>query len=101
MKAKGMLMAAFAILFFIMVSSVSAEDINYRLNPSAAIQDILKDNVGKRVVIKLDAAEELEGTVTLVGNNLVHISKLSRRDFYDAFVRIEKISAVILKARGN
>ena len=56
---------------------------------------------GKRVAIRLDTGEEMEGIVTSVGDQLVHISKLSKRDFFDAVVRIEKIDAVIMKVRDR
>jgi hypothetical protein len=56
---------------------------------------------GKRVAIRLDGGEELEGIVTRVGDQLVHISKLSKRDFFDAVVRIEKIGAVIMRVRDK
>jgi hypothetical protein len=85
----------------LMVSLVFAEESKFDLSAGSAIKDILKDQVGKRVSIRLDAGEEIEGTVSKVGDNLVHISKLSKRDFYDALVRIDKINAVIVKARGN
>jgi len=49
----------------------------------------------------LDGGEELEGIVTRVGDQLVHISKLSKRDFFDAVVRIEKIGAVIMRVRDK
>ncbi len=89
------------LVFCLMVSPVFAEESRFDLNAGAAIKDILKDQVGKRVSIRLDAGEEMEGTVTRVGDQLVHISKLLRRDFYDAVVRIDKINAVIIKVRGN
>ena len=59
----------------------------------------LTDSVGKRVGLRLDSREELEGTVSSVGDQLVLISKLSGRDYYDAYVSIERISAVIVKTR--
>jgi hypothetical protein len=38
--------------------------------------------------------------VLKVGESVLHLAKLSGRDFYDAVVRIDRISAVILKVRG-
>ena len=56
---------------------------------------------GKRVALRLASGEEIEGTVTIVGNFLVHISKLSGKEFYDAVVSIDKISAVRMKMRDK
>ena len=86
----------------LMVMSVpiaSAEEVKYELKPAATMKTLLTDSIGKRVVLRLESSEEMEGTVTMVGEHLVHISKLSRRDFFDAFVSIDRISAVIVRVR--
>jgi hypothetical protein len=69
------------------------------LNPAFGIKDILAANLGKRVAVRLGSGGELEGTVAKVGDHLVHISKLTGKDFYDAIVRIEQIDAVTYRAR--
>jgi len=86
-------------LMVISVPIASAEEVKYDLKPAATMKTLLTDSLGKRVVLRLESSEELEGTVTVVGDNLVHISKLSRRDFFDAFVSIDRISAVIIRVR--
>ena len=83
------------------VPVVSAEEPKYELkSPAVTIKDILLENIGKRVILRLETGENLEGTVSKVGDSVVHIAKLSGKDFYDAVVRIERISAVIFKVRG-
>jgi len=77
----------------------SAEEVKYELKPAATMKTLLTDSIGKRVVLRLESGEEMEGTVTVVGERLVHISKLSKRDFFDAFVSIDRISAVIVRVR--
>ena len=77
----------------------SAEEVKYELKPAATMKTLLTDSLGKRVVSRLESSEEMEGTVTMVGERLVHISKLSKRDFFDAFVSIDRISAVIVRVR--
>lgn len=81
--------------------SVLAQESEFELNPSYGIREILSANVGKRVAIKTGAGESLEGTVTKVGTHLVHISRLTGKDFYDAVVVIDKIDAAILRVRGR
>ena len=51
------------------------------------------------MAIKLNSNEEVEGTVTKVGDSLVHLSKLSGKDFYDAVVLIDRISPVSMRLR--
>jgi hypothetical protein len=82
--------------------NVFAGDQKYELKSAAAtVKDVLAENINKRVIVRMDTGDTLEGTVSKVGDSLVHISKLSGKDFYDAVVRIDKISAVLLKIRGN
>lgn len=51
--------------------------------------------------MKTDSGEAIEGTVASVGNQLVHVEKLTGKDFYDAVICIDKITSVTIKARGN
>lgn len=82
-------------------SGALAGEPKYELKSSATtIKDVLLENTGKRVILRLENGENLEGTVTKVGELVVHVAKLSGRDFYDAVVRIDMISAVIFKVRG-
>jgi len=83
----------------IISAGASAGEAKFELKSSAAIKDILAENVGKRVGIKLNSNEELEGTVTKVGDSLVHLSRLSGKDFYDAVVLIDRISAISMRVR--
>jgi hypothetical protein len=86
-------------LMVISAPTASAEEVKYELKSAATMKTLLTDSLGKRVVLRLESGEEMEGTVTVVGERLVHISKLSKRDFFDAFVSIDRISAVIVRVR--
>ncbi|MEK6745088.1 MAG: hypothetical protein AABZ15_15845 [Nitrospirota bacterium] len=101
---KTMMRVLLIALFCLMVHApgASAQEKGYELRSAAAtVKDILSENIGKRVIVRMDTGDNLEGTVSKVGDSLVHIAKLSGRDFYDATVRIDKISAVMFKVRGN
>ena len=101
MKLQRIVPAVMLIVGLMVISApiASAEEVKVDLKPAATMKALLTDSLGKRVVLRLESVEELEGTVTAVGDNLVHISKLSKRDFFDAFVSIDRISAVIIKVR--
>jgi hypothetical protein len=101
MKLQNIVPAVMLVVGLMVMSApiASAEEVKYELKPGTAMNTLLTDALGKRVVLRLESSEELEGTVTMVGEHLVHISKLSKRDFFDAFVRIDRISAVILRVR--
>jgi len=100
MRTGKMIVAVFVVVICLGFSQiVFAQEMKFELNKGFGMKEILASNEGKRVAIRLDGGEELEGVVTRVGDQLVHFSKLSKRDFYDAVIRIDKINAVIFRAR--
>ena len=102
MKVGKLIVTVFVVVMCVAFSqTLLAQETKFELNKGYGIKEILASYEGKRVAIRLDGGEELEGIVTRVGDHLVHISKLSKRDFYDAVVRIEKIDAVIFRIRSN
>ncbi len=78
-----------------------AEETKFEIKAADTIRDILTQRIGKRVILRLYSGENLEGTLTMVGNSIVHLAKLSGRDYYDAVVGIDRISAVLLQVRGQ
>jgi hypothetical protein len=68
-------------------------------NVSQSINDNLKIYTGKDVVVHLRSGKSLQGYVKSVGNHFLHLEKLSGRDFYDALIRIDDISAMEAKFR--
>lgn len=78
-----------------------AEEAALTLKAGATIGEVLSEYTGKRVVLRLASGDEIEGTVTIVGNSLLHLAKLSGKELYDAVVSIGKISAVRMRVREN
>lgn len=74
-----------------------AQATEVEFKPALTVRALLADVAGKRVILRMEAGEEIEGTVSAVGEQVVHISKLSRRDFFDAYVNIDRTSAVIVR----
>jgi len=102
MNVRRMIVALFVVVICLEFShNLVAQETKFELNKGYGMKEILTSYEGKRVAIRLDGGEELEGIVTTVGDQLVHFSKLSKRDFYDAVIRIDKINAVIFRARNN
>lgn len=101
MRVQRIVPAVMLIVGLMVISApiASAEEVKYDLKPATTMKALLTDSIGKRVALRLESGEEMEGTVTMVGERLVHISKLSKRDFFDAFVSIDRISAVIVRVR--
>ncbi len=61
--------------------------------------DNLKRFLGKDVYVHLRSGKTLQGYVKSVGDHFVHLEKLAGRDFFDALIRIEDISAIEAKFR--
>lgn len=78
-----------------------AEEKKNIMTATDGIREVLTANTGKRVSVKTDSCEAMEGTVEKVGDQLVHISRLSGKDFYDAVVRIDRINSVVIRVKGN
>jgi hypothetical protein len=100
MKKSCFLLAMVLLLMFAAVPiGAWADEAAFKLKPSDTMRDVLSEYSGKVLALRLESGEELEGTVTMVGNGLVHISKLTGKEFYDAVVSIDKISAVRMRMR--
>ena len=72
------------------------------LEEQDTMANVLKRLEGKPVRIRLaGSGEEIIGRLQKVGKELVHLSDLSGREFFDAVVRIDQISAVSAQVRGH
>ena len=74
------------------------ETIKYLVN--ASIADNLKSLLGKQVYVTLDSGKTFAGLVKEVGNHLLHLEKLQDKDYFDALIKIENISAIDTRFRG-
>lgn len=70
-----------------------------KFDTSLPLIENLKNYTGKNVVIHLKSGKTLQGYVKAVGNNLVHLEKLTGKDFYDSLIRIEEINAIEARFR--
>lgn len=71
----------------------------FRLHTADTIKSSLERQIGQEVGVKLLCGEEMSGTVSKIGDSLIHLSALEGREFYDAAIRLDKISAVIVRVR--
>lgn len=81
------------------VSAVSAGEPVIDLNSPEAIRHMLEQQAGKRVKLKLQSGQELEGKISKVGSAVVVVSELSGMEFFDATVRVDQVAAVIVRVR--
>ena len=102
---KYLTLILFALMFtgspMVFVSKAAAEEAKFEVKANETMREVLAERTGKRVTLRMQNGEDIEGTIVLVGNGLVHVSKLANKDFYDAVVNIDRISAVIIKVRDR
>jgi hypothetical protein len=100
--------AVFAAILFVAISAVFTATAqagpivpveSAKFNVSGSIKDNLKTYVGKDVLIHLRSGHTFQGYIKSVGDQVVHLEKLAGRDFYDALIRIDDISAIEAKFR--
>ncbi len=102
MKKSCMLITVIlASMLAVVPAGFCAEETAFKLKPAETMREVLTEHSGKVLALRLESGEEIEGTVTMVGNSLVQISKLTGKDFYDAVVSIDKISAVRMRIRNR
>jgi ABC-type uncharacterized transport system ATPase subunit len=94
---KKVLLVALAVTVF--AGLVIAQNAGFTVAANDSIGAVLTKQTGKSVTLKLASGEELSGTVRVAGSNVVHLEKLSGKEFYDAAVDVDEIAAVIVRAR--
>jgi hypothetical protein len=70
-----------------------------KLDVAESLQANLARRVGEKVELVLLSGKSLVGTVKAVGSAGVHLGALEGKEFYDALVRTDQISAVVVRAK--
>lgn len=98
---KSILAVVFIALCCMVVApqAASAAEPRYEMKSEATIKSILLENINKRVIVRLETGESLEGNVSKVGDTLVQITRIQGREFFDAVVRIDKVNAVVFRVK--
>jgi hypothetical protein len=91
-----LLVICFCLIFAL---NAVAEEQKYEIQSSDTVKIVLEKHAGKEVILRLNSGGEIQGVLTKVGDNVVHISKISTMSYYDAVVRIDSIAAVLMKVR--
>jgi hypothetical protein len=71
------------------------------LQPNATILSILQGSAGKTVELRMNSGEKIGGKVEQVNDNLVLLSHLTGAEFFDGFIGVKDISAVVLRSAGK
>jgi len=74
-----------------------AED--FSIKAGDTIQGLLEVQKGKKVTVRLSGGEELTGMVTTVTKELLHLGKLSGKEYFDAIIDMTRITAMIVRTK--
>jgi hypothetical protein len=98
-------MKHYSLLVGIIVAVVTCSSLRAQekptLQPNATVLSILQGNVGKAVELRLHGGEKIGGKVEQVNDNIVLLSRLTGAEFFDGFVNIKDVSAVIIRSAGK
>jgi hypothetical protein len=98
-------MKFYSLLLGIMIVAIASSSLLAQekpaIQPNASVLSILQGNAGKAVELHLRSGEKLGGKVGQVTDNIVYLSHLTGAEFYDAFVDVKDISAVVIRAGGR
>jgi hypothetical protein len=81
-------------------SSLRAQD-KAALPPNGTIPSVLQGNTGKTVELRLSSGEKIGGKVEQVNDNVVLLSHLTGAEFFDGFVNLKDISAVVIRSAAK
>jgi hypothetical protein len=79
--------------------AVAADEPIVDVNSPDAMKASLEQQIGKRVKVRLESGQDLEGKVAKVGLQAVQLTELSGMELFDALVKMDEIIAVIVRAR--
>jgi hypothetical protein len=69
--------------------------------PNAPVVSLLQGSAGKSVELHLRSGEKMGGKIAQVTDNVVHLSNLTGAEYFDAFVDVKDISAVVVRVAGR
>jgi hypothetical protein len=98
MKRYSLLIAI--IITAVICASSFAQD-KASLQPNATVVSLLQGSAGKSVELHLRSGEKMGGKIAQVTDNIVHLSNLTGAEYFDAFVDVKDISAVVVRAAGK
>ncbi len=98
-------MKRYSVLVGIFVAAIACSSLPAQekpaIQPNATVLSVLQGNAGKAVELHLRSGEKIGARVGQVTDNIVYLSHLTGAEFFDAFVDVKDISAVVIRAGGR
>lgn len=91
-------MSALALLWLISGPvTVGAEPL--KMEAGMGLLQVIQAQQGQKLTLKLKSGAELSGILRAVNGQLANLGELTGKEFYDAFIDITQIEAVILRVK--
>jgi len=94
---------AFLVVLSVMVTSIAttaySEENVFQFGKDKSLQTNLLQFKGKTIEIQLKTGGQLSGKLSEVGTQSILLKELRGKEYYDAIIVIDDITAVIFKAR--
>jgi len=71
------------------------------LQANATVAGILQGSTGKAVELHLTSGEKMGGKVAQVTDSIVHLSNLTGAEYFDVFIDMKDVSAVVVRVAGR
>jgi hypothetical protein len=78
-----------------------AQEAKLEVRDGDSVRSVLERHAGQRVTLVLQSGPELTGTVVKVTEQVVHLGQLQGREFFDAAVRLDRVSGVVVRVRAR
>jgi hypothetical protein len=103
--AKAVGMKCYSVLLVVIIAVLVAPPMfaeeKPSLPPNATILNILQGNTGKTVELRMSCGEKIGGKVEQVNESLVLLSHLTGAEYFDGFINVKDISAVVVRVGGR
>ena len=85
------------ILFLACSVPLIADTGDVRLDQNDSMYEILERNIGMTVELVLDSGYTISGKLSRVTYDIVHITRITGKEFFDAMIVLDRVSAVIIR----
>ena len=99
-----LIMKRYSLIFGIIVAVTCAGSFaqdKASLQPNATVLGVLQGNTGKTVELRMQCGEKIGGKVEQVNDNLALLSHLTGAEYFDGFVNVKDISAVVIRSAAK
>jgi hypothetical protein len=90
-----------AVIIAVLAFSTAFAQEKATLQPNATILSILQGNTGKTVELRMSCGEKIGGKVEQVNDNVILLSHLTGAEYFDGFVNVKDVAAVVIRSAGK